>query len=74
MHGKELCLLMVVVDIIINYSDKYFQLKDSWGTGVPLNSNYLLATSPCMFNNSDSWGCSMADGLKDAVHHDAIDC
>ena len=47
--------------------NKYFELKNSWGTGAPLNSNYLLATSLCMFefNSSDSWGCSIADGLKD---------
>ena len=45
----------------------YFELNNSWGAGAPLNSNYLLATSPCMFNSSDSWGCSIADGLKDTT-------
>ena len=24
----------------------------------------MLAIFPCMFNSSDSWGCSIADGLK----------
>ena len=39
--------------------------KNSWGSGVPLNSNYLLTTSLCMFNSSDSWLCSIAAGVKD---------
>ena len=26
--------------------NKYFELKNSWGAGAPLNSNYLLAISP----------------------------
>ena len=46
-------------------NNKYFELKNSWGTGVPLNSNYLLATSLCMFNSSDSRVCSIAAGVKD---------
>ena len=46
-------------------SNKYFELKNLWGAGAPLNSNFLLATSPRMFNSSDSWGCRAADGLKD---------
>ena len=45
--------------------NKYFELKISCGAGVPLNSSYLLAISPCMFTKSDSWGYSIADGLKD---------
>ena len=27
--------------------NKYIELKKSWGTGAPLNSNYLLITSLC---------------------------
>ena len=38
--------------------NKYFELKNSWGTGAPLNLNYLLGTSLRMFNSSDSWVCS----------------
>ena len=32
----------------------YFKFKISWRTETPLNSNYLLATSLCMFTSSDS--------------------
>ena len=45
--------------------NKYFELKNSWDAGTPLNSNYLLTTSLCMFNSSDSWVCSIAAGVKD---------
>ena len=31
--------------------NKYFELNNSWGTEAPLNSNYLLAISPCIFSN-----------------------
>ena len=47
-------------------TNKYFELKNSWGAGAPLNLNYLLAISPCiMFSKSDSWGYSIVVGLKD---------
>ena len=55
-----------VTDIYSIQRNKYFELKNLWGARVPLNSNYLLAIFPCMFNGSDSWGCSIADGLKDS--------
>ena len=45
--------------------NKYFKLKNSRGAGAPLNSNYLLTTSLCMFNSSDGWVCSIAAGVKD---------
>ena len=45
--------------------NKYFELKNLWGAGAPLNSNYLLATSLCMFDSSDTWVCSIAAGVKD---------
>ena len=51
-----------VCDISLN---KYFELKNAWGAGAPLNSNYLLTTSLCMFNSSDTWVCSIAAGVKD---------
>ena len=34
---------------------------------MPLNSNYLLTTSLCMFNSSDSWVCSITAGVKDTL-------
>ena len=52
--------------------NKYFELKNSRGAGALLNSNYLLAISPCMFNKSDSWGYSIADGLKDTSRYNRL--
>ena len=49
----------------LHRTSSYFELKNSWAAGAPLNLKYLLATSQCMFNSSNSWGCSIADDLKD---------
>ena len=60
------CIASCFIHWLEKKTSIYFKLKNTWGTGAPLNSNYLLATSPCMFSSSDSWGCSIADGLKDS--------
>ena len=45
--------------------NKYFKLKKLVGCGAPVNSNYLLAISSCMFSKSDSWRHSIVVVLKD---------
>ena len=52
-HGKARAI--IVQGAIINSDDallstkqnKYFELKNSWGAGAPLNSNYLLLLLYC---------------------------
>ena len=46
-----------------------FRVKKLVGAVAPLNSNYLLAISTCMFGKSDSWGYSIVVGLKDTSRY-----
>ena len=52
-----------------NGKNKYFELKKLVGRRAPLNSNYLLTASLCMFNSLDCWVCSTAAGLKDTSRY-----
>ena len=36
-----------MISIILSVYNKYFELKNSWGAGAPLNSNYLLLLLYC---------------------------
>ena len=61
--------ICIIIRVQTLEGEQVFRVKNSWGTGVPLNSNYLLATSPCMFSKSDSCGYSIVVGLKDTSRY-----
>ena len=68
LHPQKWVFMQVLECSTVRHTNKYFESKNS-GAEVPLNSNYLLAISPCILNKSDSWGYSIVVGLKDASRY-----